>query len=161
MQEQLNREDTSLCHVKQLSALISYIQRAGMEALNEYQKDKLLNLTTRQCLFMTTLLRMSRQQEGGVALGCLARELHMSTSSASHLADTLEGLHLLHRCTNDEDRRSVFITLSAAGKQCGAAARQGMLKAINTLTARLTPEENELRLRVVDKLYHLAYPTAQ
>ncbi len=161
MQQQQLHEDTCLCSVMQLDAIISYVRRAGLDALNEYQKDKLLNLTARQGMLMSTLLRLSRQQEGGgVALGSLARELHMSISSVSHLVDTLEELNLLQRNMNDDDRRSVRVSLSPAGEQCATATRKGMLKGITTLTSHLTPEENELRLRMVNKLYHIAYPTA-
>ncbi len=158
MDSQQSREDTYIRNIAQISALVSYVRRAGLEALNEYQKDKILSLTTRQCSLIATVQRMTTPGHEGVTLSNLARELHMSASAASHLTDTLEELNLLSRKTHDEDRRSVYISLSPAGQQCAATVRQGMLKAIAKLTSQLTPQEEELRLHVIDKLYHLAYP---
>ncbi len=160
MEDQLSRDDTYLHNIWQINALIDYVRRAGFETLNEYQKDKFPGLTHRQGMVIATVLRMTRQHREGVTLSCLARELHMGVSAASHLIDSLVKLNLLKRNTHEDDRRSVCITLSPAGQQCAAAARKGLLKAINTLTARLTPEENELRLRIIDLCYRAAYPDA-
>ncbi len=107
MESLQSREDTYLCNITQLSALIDYINRAGLNALDEYQKDKMLNLTARQTLMMTTVQRMSRQEGEGVTLSNLAHELHMSISAASHLVDTLEAHHLLQRSNGTTDRRNV------------------------------------------------------
>ncbi len=160
MNEHLSLEDTYIRNIEQINALVDYVRRAGLNALNEYQQDKVLGITTRQGMMLAAVARLSRQQGGGVTLSSLARELHMSVSSASHLADTLEGLNLLQRSTHEDDRRSVCITLSPAGQQCASAARQGMLNAVNELTTHLTPEENALRLRMIDKLYRVAYPAS-
>ncbi len=151
-------EDSYLRNLEQINALIDYVRLAGLNALNEYQKDKLLNLTTRQGLLITTVARMTKRQGSGVTLGNLAREMHMSASATSHLVDSLEENNLLTRSADDEDRRMVRVSLSASGQKCAALAKQGMLEAIHTLTSQLTDEENERRVCMIDKIYRLAYP---
>ncbi len=158
MDKQLTREETCIRHVEQINALIAYVRKAGFNALNEYQKDKMLNLTTRQGIMLTTAARLCRLHGGGVTLSPLARELHMSVSAASHLVDSLEEQNLLERHADEENRRNVRITLSAAGQQCADIARENMLKAIRALTSQLTPEEEEMRLRIIDKCYRAAFP---
>ncbi len=159
MENEHSREDALLRNMEQVNALIDYVRLAGLNALNDYHKDKLLNLTTRQGLILTTVARLLRQQGGnGITLSCLAREMRMSVSATSHLADTLEEHNLLTRRADDEDRRSVRICLSTMGKKCAALAKQGMLKAINKLTSQLSPEENERRINMIERIYRLAYP---
>ncbi len=158
MKEQLSREDASIRNIDQTNALVDYVRRAGFRALNEYQQDKVLSLTTRQGLIIATVARMARRQGGGITLSQLARELHMSTSAASHLITTLEELNLLTREADEEDRRSVRITLSAAGQKYANLARQGMLRAIHNLTSRLTEEERAMLIQTLNKLYSIAYP---
>ncbi len=154
------REETYLRNIEQINALIDYIRRSGLNALNEYQKDKVLGLTTRQGMAITTVHRMTNSQDRGVTLSSFAREMHMSISAASHLVDALVEHNLLTRSQDEEDRRIVRISLSPAGNRCAAVAKQGILNCITSLTSQLTPEEEEMRLRVIEKLYHTIYPAA-
>ncbi len=161
MEDDLPLCDACLRDIEQMNALVHYVRQAGMNALNEYQKDKFLNLTVRQVMLIATVQRMSMGTPcPGVPLSTLARELHMSASAASHLVSSLEEHNLLTRLADEDDRRSVRVCLSESGRKCAGVARRGMMKAINALTAQLSAEENDERMRVTEKLYRAAYPNA-
>ncbi len=150
-------------HIRSLEkfhALGDYVRRAGMESLNEYQKDKLLNLTLRQATAIATVMRLTRQGRE-VSLSMLAREMHMTASAASHLVDALVETQLLRREIVPKDHRSVRITLSPAGRKCADAFDGGMVRAINGLIRALSPEEDAAIIRIGDRLYAEAFPELQ
>ncbi len=152
--------DQALHQVKLMTNIIDYIQQEGLRATNTEQEGKTTGLTARQCCFLTAVQCITAKLGGPVSIGFLARDLHMSASSVSHLVDTLVENNLLERNAHTDDRRSVLITLSPTGLQYAIASRRGMLEAIQRLTSELTPEENAMRLQMIDKLYRKAYPTA-
>ncbi len=159
MENQLSREDALLRTVEQINALIDYVRLAGLSALNEYQKGTVLNFTTRQGPAPSPPLRGFQERREAASRSAHSRaNLHMSASATSHLVATLEAQNILMRTADEEDRRSVRVTLSTNGNKCAHPARQGMLKAINKLTAQLTDEENERRIHTIEKVYRLAYP---
>ncbi len=158
MEHHPSLHDTYLRQVEQLNAIIDYVRKAGLRALSAYQQDKFLSLTARQLMMLAAVQR--QRKVGGSTLSTLAREVHMSISAASHLVDTLVEHRLLVRGTHEEDRRSLNITLSSNGQKCIDIVSKGMLAAIEELTADFTPEENALRLKMIDTLYRKAYPTA-
>ncbi len=158
MQSQQSREDTYIRNIIHIRALMDYVRRCVLDTLNTHMKDEVQGLTGRQCITIAIVQLMTSQSSEGVTLSNLARELHMSISAASHLVDTLVERQLLVRSTNEDNRRSIFITLSPTGQQCATTARNGMLRTVTALTSRLTPEEEDLRLHIIDKLYKLVYP---
>ena len=89
MEAELSGADLDLYQVRLISSIIDYIQRGGLNALNESEKDKILSLTARQCYLLTAVLCITAKLGKGVTLGYLARDLNMSPSATSHLVDTL------------------------------------------------------------------------
>ncbi len=158
METQPTPEDIDLIQVEQINAVVDWIRQAGLDALNECEKDCVLNLTARQCLVISAVQHALAQDGRGITLSRLARALRMSVSAASHLVDTMVENGLLARSVHEDDRRSVRITLTESGMSCAAVSRAAMLEAIRELSAVLTPEENAQRVLIIDKLYRRAYP---
>ncbi len=150
--------DSELIYVEKIIAVVDYIRRAGLAALNDIQKDNLLNMTARQGIMVSAVQHALYQDSRGITLGNLAREMRMSVSAASHLVDTMVENGLLVRNVHEDDRRSVRITLSDRGKQCAEVSRRAMDGVMRELTADLPDEENQRRLRDIDYLYSRAYP---
>ncbi len=150
--------EQDLFQVGQVTGIVDWIRQAGLDALNECQKDRVLSMTARQGLMLSAVQHFLQRDERGITLSNLAREMRMSVSAASHLVDTMVENGLLVRREHEDDRRSVRITLSDCGQQYAHVSRLAMLEAIHRLTSALTPEENAQRLIIVDKLYRCAYP---
>ena len=158
MEMQPTPEEKDLLQVGQITAIVDWIRKAGIEALNDCQKDYVLGMTARQGLLISAVQHSLLRDARGITMSNLAREMRMSVSAASHLVDTMVENGLLVRNEHEDDRRSVRITLSECGKQCAEVSRGAMLEAIHQLTSALTPEENVQRLVIIDKLHRCAYP---
>ncbi len=152
--------EQNLHQVKLITDIINYIQQGGLNAVDKDAHGRPFTLTARQCCLLTAVQCISTKLGCRVTLGQLARDLHMSASAASHLVDTLVENGILKRSAHEGDRRSILLSLTPAGEACASSSRLGMLQAIHELTEELTPEENEVRRRMVEKLYRKIYPTA-
>jgi DNA-binding MarR family transcriptional regulator len=73
---------------------------------------KTVGLTTPQLLVLRAVAR-----SGDVTLGRVARDLSLSQATVTTLVDRLETGGFVTRARSDEDRRRVFVRLTAAGSE--------------------------------------------
>jgi DNA-binding MarR family transcriptional regulator len=79
--------------------------------------------------------------DGPLPVGELARSLGISEPAASLLAGKLEERGLAERVRDDEDRRRILITATAAGEELATRLRQGREEQVEAWLAQLTDEE--------------------
>lgn len=91
---------------------------------------------------------------GGAPLtvGEVAGRIQLSVSSASGLVDKLERKGLARRRRAAEDRRSVKVEPTAAGRRLRALAEETHLKMTRSLLKALAPREQDLLLGLFRKI---------
>ncbi|HTX71014.1 MAG TPA: MarR family transcriptional regulator [Thermoleophilia bacterium] len=78
---------------------------------------------------------------GAQPVGELARRLGISEPAASLLVGKLEERGLADRVRDEQDRRRILVTATAAGDELAARLRQGKEEQIDQWLAELTDEE--------------------
>ena len=78
---------------------------------------------------------------GSQPVGELGRRLGISEPAASLLVDKLEERGLVARVRDQEDRRRILVTATAAGNELAARLRQGREEQVDQWFAALTDEE--------------------
>jgi DNA-binding MarR family transcriptional regulator len=97
---------------------------------------------------------------GDMRMRELARRLGLAASTVTRLVDRLEAAGLAERRSERPDRRSVFVGLSAAGRDALAAIRQRLRTLLGDLIASLSPREQGELLRLLTKLGEGLVPPA-
>jgi len=96
------------------------------------------------------LITLFNAPDGRLRMSELAQQVVLTPSGVTHLVTRLERGGLVDRRVDDEDRRSFFAVLTAAGRRRLREARPTHNDVIRErLTARLTPEE----LRTLGRLW--------
>lgn len=99
------------------------------------------------------LLRLDRVPPPGLRLGDLNPAVRLTQPSLSRLIARLAGQGWLDRAGDPDDRRSVRVTLTPAGRQVLGAAIPVHANTIReTLLDRLTPEEQDLIAAVLTRI---------
>ncbi|HEX6360279.1 MarR family transcriptional regulator [Actinophytocola sp.] len=124
--------------VRAAAHAIERLRSAGSRSLSSGAVDVLLQLSV---------------TSGGVSVGELARAAGVSSRNATGLVDTLEKADLVRRTPDPDDRRSVLIAMTDAGRQWVTDFRQPANLAMNAMFHGFTDEEvaqlRHLCLRVV------------
>ena len=89
------------------------------------------------------------EDSGICSMGELARQLGISLSSATGLADRLVDRGLVERVTDPYDRRVVCLRLAAAGKRARALFRRAVLRRLSLAEERLSVRE---LVRIADSI---------
>ena len=76
-------------------------------------------------------------EEGPLGVGEIAVELGVNPSNASRLCDRLQGLGLIERQRSEEDRRSVLVALTEAGREVVEQVRAARRAEITRVVAKL------------------------
>ncbi|OKJ15598.1 MarR family winged helix-turn-helix transcriptional regulator [Kitasatospora sp. CB01950] len=87
------------------------------------------------------LTRLGNADEGGLTIGELARAAGVSSRNVTGLVDTLERESLARRVQHPEDRRSVRVTVTPAGREWLDAFRLPTQRAMSAIFRGFTPEE--------------------
>ena len=98
------------------------------------------------------LLALLEENETGVRQKDVADKIGINASSLSEQIDRLEQDHYLERQTNPEDRRSTLIMLTEKGKARAYEVLDERQKAAADFCAKLTEEEKDTLIRLLDKL---------
>lgn len=87
-----------------------------------------------------------------LTVGEVAARIQLSVSSASGLIDKLERKGLARRRRGDEDRRSVRVEPTAAGRRLRTLAEETHLKMTRSLLSALSVREQDLLLGLFRKI---------
>ncbi|MGW4379607.1 MarR family winged helix-turn-helix transcriptional regulator [Kitasatospora sp. NPDC004531] len=87
------------------------------------------------------LTRLAGADEQGLTIGELARAAGVSSRNVTGLVDTLERESLARRTQHPEDRRSVRVTITPAGREWLDAFRLPTQRAMSAIFRGFTPEE--------------------
>lgn len=91
----------------------------------------------------------------GVRITELGREAGMSKPAVSQLLHRLESKKLVERAFSEEDRRAVYIRLTAVGWERHRAAMESYRKILSRIARELGPEDTEECLRLFDRIYNI------
>jgi len=89
----------------------------------------------------------------GVTISTLSEFLEISKSAVSQMINALEDKGFVERITTKNDRRLVYVRLTANGEQCMAKQSQTLLKGMTEIFAKMGEEDTEDLLRLLNKLY--------
>ncbi|MGK0265908.1 MAG: DNA-binding MarR family transcriptional regulator [Maricaulis sp.] len=119
----MDRQDNVLIAVRRIVRAVDLHSKKLMKASG---------LTSSQRVVLQTLA-----QKGPVTPGVIAREVSLSQPTVTVILDRLEHLALISRQRSQTDRRSVFVEINDAGRQCLASAppalQSGFLKSFGEL----------------------------
>ena len=91
-------------------------------------------------------------QRDGRTMTELSRLLFTENSSMTRLVDRMEKAGLVQRRTDPQDRRTLTISITEAGRKQAAAAKKIVRGVNEDIKARLSPEELEVLKRVLGRL---------
>ncbi len=104
-----------------------------------------------------TLLHMLAGAESApLAMGVIAKRMHLTPSGVTRCADPLFERGLIERCMKEEDRRVCCLVLSEAGAALQATISEGCALEDGVLLDTFSPEEQEEIVRAIEKLARAA-----
>jgi DNA-binding MarR family transcriptional regulator len=89
--------------------------------------------------FMTLNLLPAKGE--GIAIGELARRMNLKPATVAQTVDSLESREMLERFRSPEDKRVVYVRITAAGVELQNAASAQFHSQVSRLLAELGPEE--------------------
>ena len=98
-------------------------------------------LTTPQFYVLKTLI----EQGGRCPIGQIATLHSLTNATMTGLVKRLEAMHLVERSVNDEDRRSVDVTLTAEGRARFTGVQDDLTDQLRALLS-LIPDDERTRL---------------
>jgi MarR family transcriptional regulator, organic hydroperoxide resistance regulator len=101
-------------------------------------------------LAQSRLLRVLAR-DGALPAGQLATRLGISAASGTQMLDGLESRGLLERRRSENDRRSVTIELTAAGRERAVQAREQHRRLFESALAGLEPDQLEAGVDVLER----------
>jgi len=93
---------------------------------------------------------------GGMTLNDLAARLYLDKSTASRVVDALERKEYVTRSPHPEDRRSVLLEATAAGRELEGRIRQSILEEEKQLLAGFDPEIRRAMTQLIARLARAA-----
>jgi DNA-binding MarR family transcriptional regulator len=100
--------------------------------------------------------------DGSLTISVLAREIGVSVSAATQLADRLESADLVERVPGTRDRRRKQLRLTDNGRKLMRSRRQRRIRRAGQMLAQLSPDRRAALLAALEELLHAgrAAPTA-
>ena len=99
-------------------------------------------------------------EEGPRTISAISRELEVSVSAATQLADRLEKVGFVERISNAEDRRMRTLQLTAEGAERMQSRRLLRVRRSGEALAQLPPEARKAALTALQTLLDAALATA-
>ena len=122
-------------------------QRILMAHLKDRLSAEGLSITVVQAGMLFLL-----DQRDGRTMTELSRLLFTENSSMTRLVDRMEKAGLVQRRTDPQDRRTLIISITEAGRKQAGAAKKIVQGVNEDIKARLSPEELEVLKRVLGRL---------
>ena len=98
------------------------------------------------------LLGFLREQKE-LTMSEIAQRMGHSTAAATGLIDRLENLGHVKRMHAKEDRRKVFVQITATGSALVAEVREDMISNLLKMMEVLNPEEQRTWLQIYEKIF--------
>ena len=127
-----------------LQAYLKLTQHASRQFRLHFGK---LELTFPQALALNALM-----EEAPVPVSVLAQKTGSANSTVSGIVDRLEKMKLVERVRSEEDRRVVYVDLTAAFRQKQASASTDLRSCFSALLKELSSEEQEQILKALLRL---------
>lgn len=114
------------------------------------QNLQALNLTMQQ---NRVLIQLAHAEEHTLSLKALEEHFSAAQSTVAGLVSRLEKKGLIEAVPDPADRRVKLAKLTEEGVRLHAQSRQWVVESEERLTANLSPEEREVFLRCLKKVY--------
>jgi DNA-binding MarR family transcriptional regulator len=131
---------------EQAAALVGFLQSLLRE-LTIGSNDPATELPLAQLRVCRVLLSNGLQSISGIS-----RELGVSLSAITQIADRLERAHLVRRVTEDNDRRIRCLQLTARGEKLLRLHDEERIRRMEAALEQLTPKAREETMRVFERL---------
>jgi DNA-binding MarR family transcriptional regulator len=82
----------------------------------------------------------------------IANRMGHTTAAATGLVDRLEKLNHVRRVHAKDDRRKIYVQITASGAALVTEVRDDMVKSLLKIMAVLDPEERDMWLRIYEKV---------
>ena len=92
--------------------------------------------------------------DGSLTISILAREIGISVSAATQLADRLESADLVERVAGTGDRRRKQLRLTDHGRRLMRSRRQRRVRRAGEMLAQLSPDRRVALLGALQELLH-------
>lgn len=92
-------------------------------------------------------------REGARTISCLSKELGITLSAATQLADRLEKSGMVERVTETDDRRVKCLQLTAYGQEIMSARLRRRIERVERMLSTLDPQERETMISVLRQIY--------
>ena len=126
---------------------LTEVQRILMAHLKDRLSAEGLSITVVQAGMLFLL-----GQRDGRTMTELSRLLFTENSSMTRLVDRMEKAGLVQRRTDPQDRRTLTISITEAGRKQAAAAKKIVQGVNEDIKAHLSPEELEVLKKVLGRL---------
>jgi DNA-binding MarR family transcriptional regulator len=110
------------------------------------------NLTPPQFYVLKTLM----ERGGRCPIGAIARAHHLTNATMTGLVKRLEGIELVMRETNVDDRRSVTVSLTPEGQARFFAVQVDLLEQLRVVLGTLTSDERQDLIRYFSRYVKVA-----
>ena len=127
-----------------LRAYLKLTQHASRQFRLHFGK---LDLTFPQALVLSTLM-----EEAPLPISILAQRTGSANSTVSGIVDRLEKMELVTRVRSEEDRRVIYVVVTAQCRQLQEDARADVKGYFSSLLEGLSPEEEEQILNALLRL---------
>ncbi|OPX92149.1 MAG: putative HTH-type transcriptional regulator YusO [Pelotomaculum sp. PtaB.Bin013] len=94
-------------------------------------------------------------EKGRVTVSEVAEGLNVSLSAITALADRLHKAGLVDRCRDEQDRRLVWLTLTAEGENTVSTCRKARSKVVEKYLSKLPEEDVKHLVQIYEKVLAL------
>ena len=115
-------------------------------------QKKLYGLTLRQSAAVSQVMMLTNDYPEGISLKQLSEQMVMKASAASILVEKMVGKGILERVENPNDRHSIRIRISPAGRELIQSTQQLLSSEMERFASILSIEEQEQLARITTKL---------
>ena len=98
------------------------------------------------------LLSFFREQER-LTMSEIAQRMGHSTAATTGIVDRLEKLGHVHRSRGRDDRRKIFVEITATGTELMGHVRDDMVSNLLKMMAVLDPRERKTWLQIYEKIF--------
>ena len=117
--------------------------------------SKCIGEMPRSEIMMLKLIRKSNARGEKITISELSGHLEVSKPAVSQMINTLEEKGFVERHTTKNDRRNVYVRLTAAGEESLDKALKEYLKSLHQAFEKMGKEDTETLLHLMEKLYNI------
>lgn len=131
---------------EQAAALTSVLQKLIRRLFTLDTDDPAIELPVAQVRVCSIL------RDGSRSMSCLSREMGISLSATTQIADRLERAGMVERITEADDRRVKFLQLTPRGVEIMVSRNESRIRRVQEALERLPADTRDEALRVLRDL---------